>query len=184
MSQPFCTGPALIYPCVGGGSAKQPVFFGTTEDSPRVLINREWHPLRNALAGGMVADPTFQGEHAIVRADMTRWNENVFAAMQTPPGSAVRGHMPFGSLGTFMKSEGFAYPLVVRFPYRGTKVAMNNMPAGYKFTAAWLGGPDDLGDLSTKPRKISITWICQAIMNKDLSWTLYTHDLGNLPAID
>ncbi len=183
MSDVFCTGPALIY--VGVGASKAPVFFGTTEDSPKQLINREWVPLRNALAGpSMPADMTFQGETAIIRGDFTRWNESVFAAMQTPPGSAVRGHMPFGSLGTFMKSEGFSYPLIVRYPYRGTKASMARMPTGYRFAAAWLGGPDDLGNADTRPRKISRVWVCQGVLNKDLSWTLYTHDLGQLPPVD
>ena len=127
MSDVFCTGPALIY--VGVGASKAPVFFGTTEDSPKQLINREWVPLRNALAGpSMPADMTFQGETAIIRGDFTKWTESVFAAMQTPPGSAVRGHMPFGSLGTFMKSEGFSYPLIIRYPYRGVRPAMARMP--------------------------------------------------------
>lgn len=185
MSQPYVTGPCPIYVHVGGGlSSKAPVFFGWTEDTPEIRIDHEFEPLFNALGGGKIpSDQVYQGSHAFLRGDFTRYTQSVYSALQAVPFfTGTPGFCPFGDLGTLMLTEGAFYPITVGLPYAG-KAAMSGMPAGFRFLACWLEG-DQFGLLSTKPRKISLTWTCQRVFNiTNLSWTLYDNVTAGLPAV-
>ncbi len=190
MSSPYVTGPAFLYVGVSGGlTSKAPVFLGTCEDSPEVRINAEWIPLMNALGGSQIgSDTSFQGEKGFVRADLTKYNESVYAVMASRPFfTGTRGVTPFGGLGTLMLTENAYYPLWIQFPYFTTKTVMAaaGLPAGYRFFAAWLEGPDNLGPLSTKPRKLSLVWTCQRVFNATtLAWGLYDSSMAGLPTIN
>ncbi len=44
---------------------------------------------------------------------------------------------------------------------------------------------EDLGPLSTKPRKVSLNFRCRRIFNpQTLAWTLYVPSVPTLPAIN
>jgi len=183
-TQPFVAGPCFLYTGTGSLAAKNAEPFCVCEDTPQVRIDSEWEPLYNSLGGSKIpSDQAFQGENAIVRVDTTKWSEDVYLKLAAKPWfSGIRGTHFFGDYGTLMLSEGAYYPLWLRFPYRGTKPAMATMPAGYKFVASWLGAGDDLGPLNTKPRRLSLVFVCQRILNPlTLAWTLYNHDMTGLP---
>lgn len=184
---PYVGGPAGIFVGVGGGATgRRPLLLGVCEDSPKVQIKREWIPLMNALGGTQLpSDLSYQGENALVRCDFTRWDEDVYAAIScahSPYGNGVRGTDQFGTLGALAATEGIAYPLTVRLPYAGVKRSYANMPPAYRFLQTVLDGPDDLGPLSTRPRRLSLVWQCIRLFNNaTLSWTLYDHSIAGLP---
>ncbi len=188
MSSSFVTGPAYCYAGVGGSiSSKSFQFLGTCEDTPQVKIKHEWAPLFNSLGGAAIpADEAYQGATGFVRLDLTRYDEGVRQKTTTMPFfTGTLGTSVFGDLGTLMVTEGAAYPLVISFPYvaKATYTAAG-MPAGITFVAAWLE-EDDLGNLNTKGRKISLVFRCRRVFTlSTLSWQLYYYGLpGGLPAI-
>lgn len=130
--QLWCTGPALIYAGVGGAlGAQTPVEVGTAEAKPTIFIYAEWDQAMNDLGGSKIPfDDSFQGEYAIIRADLTQWDEtNLAKCMTRPDFTGTRGFYPFGAIGALMKTEGFAYNLWMKFPYQ-SKAAYTGMVAG------------------------------------------------------
>lgn len=164
MAQPFVAGPCHIYLGVGVGYA--PLYLGTAERSPRILIRPHFADVFNDIMGQMIPyDKVFQGEDGFVLADLTRWNEAVFNAYQARPRLGQRGTLQPGDLGSLMKTEGLAYPVWLQFPY-ATKPAYATQPYGYHFYAAIGEGPDELDNLGTVARRNRINLYCGPVINQ------------------
>ena len=176
MSQPWTTGPALLY--CGVGSSFAPLFLGTCERPPRITLRPEYEAYFNDLAGQRIPmDQVFQGEDGIVSIDLNRWDESVLTAIQARPrhsaSGSIRGTLQAGDIGTMMKTEGFDYPLWMKFPYFSKAAYAAGVP-GYKFYQAHLLGPDDMDQLGTMPRRNRLVFYCSQL------WTLSS---GNLTGI-
>ncbi len=162
MAQAFCTGPCPLYIQLNANAT--PLFLCHAERFPRIAIRPRYSSVMCDLSGQSVRyDAIYDGEEASVIADVTRWNEGVYALIadraKTNTGvTANRGTNGFGEIGTLMMTEGVAYLLHIVFPY-AAKPAYATMPAGYRFFAAFLEGPDDL-DTGSTARKTRLVWSC------------------------
>jgi hypothetical protein len=170
MAQAFTTGPALFFvnPNVQGqvavspglGTASPPIFLGTSEQAPKIELHDEWEPIFNDLSGKVPYDMSYQGEMAHTFASLTRWNEPVLAVIQkrTRLGANIRGLDQIGDIGSLMLTQGQAYTLWVVFPFvTNPAFSTGGMPAGYRFPASYLKGPDDM-PIGTRARKVGIIW--------------------------
>lgn len=186
VQQLWCTGPALFYAGVGGALGAQiPVEVGTAEAKPTIFLYDEWDSVFNDLGGSKIPfDDSYQGEYAIIRGDLTRWNEpDAMAKIQARPDfTGTRGFYPFGAIGALMKTEGLAYNLWVKFPYQ-SKAAYSNMLPGYRFVSAFLYSPDEM-PVGVTPRKIACIWVARMLFNPaDGSHLLYDSNMAGLPAL-
>lgn len=164
MAQLYVTGPCDIYVGTTAGTA---LFLGHAERTPNAQIRPMFSPVFCDLYGQRIqADAIYDGEEGMISADLTRFNESLYALIAARPNStgtgAARGTNLPGDIGTLMVAEGFAYPLFLRFPY-ASKAAFSTgsggaMPAGYRFAACYLEGPDDLGPMATTNRRIRLNW--------------------------
>lgn len=189
MASPYVTGPAHIFCGLQTGGAL--LYLGTAERWPQVTIRPHYAPLFNDIGGGVPVDMCYDGEEAFTIADISRWNEPVYALLSARPRPSSglltpRGADIAGDVGTLMVTEGHAYPVVVQFPYAAKPAyAAAGMPAGYRFPTSYLAGPDTLEPLGTTPSKRRLIWhhlrqysaVAQAFV-------LYNHDLSGLPAVD
>lgn len=169
MSQFWCTGPVQIWAGVGFGSA--PMFVGYTERQPEILVRPYWTTVLCDFFGqNSPADLIYDGEDALLTAEVTKFNENVYSIMADRAvarnGVAARGHNTPGEIGTLVVQEQVAFTLWFRFPY-SAKAAMAGMPAGYRWPWVTLEGPDRLTGLGTVNRKILLSW--HALRNLDLT---------------
>lgn len=206
MAQPYVTGPALLYVGVTssspGGTSNKAVFLGTAEQSPVIEIRPDYEPVFNDLRGSKKPfDLAFEGEEAFTFADLTRWNESVYAALAARPravsalgaGGAVAGGLGLaptrgvniaGDIGTLQLTENQSFTLWVVFPY-ASKPAMASMPAGYRFPFTVFEGPDLLKPLGTRPRKIHVVFHHMAGFNP-ATGAFFTYDTNTagLPGIN
>lgn len=187
----YVTGPCDIFV---GSLAGPAVFVGHAERTPSVQIKPSFSPVYCDLFGQRVpADFLYDGEEAMISADVTRFNESTYAFMAQRPDATIAGarrgsNIP-GDIGTLMVAEGYAYSLFLRFPY-AAKPAFSTgsggaMPAGYRFLAAFLEGPDDLGPLGTTNRRIRLNWRAARVPSVvtgssfgAVALTLYDHDMS------
>jgi hypothetical protein len=183
--QLWTTGPAIAYVGVGGAlGADVPVQFGTAEARPTIVTYDEWLDAYNDLGGVKIPfDDSFQGEFALIRLDVTRWDEDVLRRIQARPSfTGTRGFFPFGTIGALMKTERLYYPLWLKFSYQ-SKAAYSNMPAGYRFPVSWLLSPEEM-PVGTIPRKVSCIFISRMIFNPvDGSHFLYDENMTGLPSL-
>jgi hypothetical protein len=187
MSIPYVAGPAFTY--VGVGTNGAPLYFGTTESEPEIVIQPEFEPVMNDLRGSR-KPYTYQsmGEDAVVLGTFNKYNEGVLRLMQSRPfraGAAtnVRGNQPFGSQGALMAEEGCLFPMWMVFPYVSKAFfASNGMPAGYRFFGAFLFGPDRM-PIGTRVRKVQCVFQCQAIFSLPGNWTVYDHNTSAVASI-
>lgn len=182
MANLYVTGPAHIFvqlPGIAGPQAYS--YLGTAERYPKISIRPANEPVFNDIGGKVPFDMAHMGEEAFVSADISRWNEPVYAALaaRPRPGSGTRGVNVAGDIGTLYVTEGFAYSLAVLFPYAAKLVyAAAGMPAGYRFLSSYLVGPDELEPLGTTPRKIRLMWHCLRTYDPSTgSLFLYDHDM-------
>jgi hypothetical protein len=196
MARQYVTGPAHLF--VGLGT-KGGVYLGTAEKFPRISIRRQFHPTYTDQGGLIPHDMAYMGEEAFVAADISRWNESVYAqlaalprpnssvGLSSPVQAPVRGTNVGGDIGTLLVGEGMALSLYVQFPYAALKAAIYpDMPPGYRFAAAYLVGPDELEPLGTTPRKERLLWHCLRTYNakSPTLYTLYDFNLTGLPTPD
>lgn len=165
MAQPFVTGAVYLAYTFRGGSNNtlngQTLFIGTAERSPQIQIRKSWMPLFNDLGGPSIPfDMSYAGEEAFISADITRWNESVYASLTAGPFNlGNRGFDINGDIGTLMMTENAAGALTLVFPYTSLKpLTYGTQPFGYYFRRAWLEGPDILDPLGTQPRKTRLVW--------------------------
>jgi hypothetical protein len=186
------TGPAHIY--VGKRPAGDFLYLGTAELAPSIQIVPAFQPVFNDIGGELVEfDSMYDGEKAIVAADINRYNEAVLAAMQARPFHTADSVPGFGnrlSRGTLMLQGGNAYPLYLKYSFFGTTNAVPGMPAGCLFHAAMLSGPDAIIP-GTRVKKVSCVWTALPLYTATGAnagsfnlYTLTTADPAGLPAPD
>jgi len=170
-----------------------PFYLGSARVTPRIEIMRGWAPWRDDELGlSLPADELYEGEEALVVADINRWNEPVYAyiaSMVAAQNGYYRGVDVAGDVGTSMVMEGYSYPLWIQFPY-AAKPAMafgagGPMPAGYLFYNAALLGPDRLEPINYEPSERRLVWRCRRyleVVSGD-TW-LYGHDTSALGIIN
>ncbi len=183
------SGPAYLYVSTGqdsplfdtfsNGALRYPNFadiryLGTCEFAPRILVNPRYVPIQSSVAGGPDATPHdkfWMGEDALISGTLTDWNELVYEQVAARPVAAVGGVPGKDSgRGRMMVLEGLSYSLWVQFPYataggRKAVYGTGGMPAGYRFPAAWLGGPEDMA-IGTGANKRSIIFYGAAVYER------------------
>lgn len=181
MALPYVTGPAHTF--LGVGTNNSPLYLGTSEGEPEIVLHPHFEPVMNDLAGP--SEPfafQFMGEGATIHMTINRYNEATLALAQARPFKAsARGTEPDGSNGALMYEESLAFSIWLLFPY-ATKTVFraNNMPAGYRFPVCFLEGPDRM-PVGTRARKISCNFRAQrlcAIGNGGVTFTLYDHNMA------
>lgn len=196
MAQPFTTGPVNIYvaitltdqtdPFAGGRQiAAIPAYLGTMLEAPKHRMTPKWSPVMNDIAGDQEPfDMAYQGQSTDIFGDLTVWNWPVLKACKSRPVmGTLDGFEPFGSVGTLMITEGFAYQLWLDYPYYRRKAAFADQgaPAGYHYFASWMVGPDE-EDPGTKPNRIHVQFRCQRVYSPlNGSFSLYDHDMSAIP---
>ncbi len=196
MAQPYVTGPCHIAVAFGLRATNRfgtPLYLGTAERSPRIQIRPTWTPLFNDIGGSQIPfDMAYEGDEAFISADLTRWNEGIYALLaartNNPANQLGRGTNINGDLGTLMITENVANILLLQFPYSTLKAATyGTQPAGYRFLRTWLEGPDDLDPLGTQPRKIRLVFRALrafSITSNGPNFGLYDHNMVAFPNIN
>ena len=156
MANVYVNGPSHLF--VGTGSSHAPVYLGTSAQGVSIEFRDQFEGVPNDLGGKVEFDATFAGEDAMVSADMTRYNESVYAVISARPSLGTRGVSVPGDIGTLMVQEGVAYPLWILGPY-AIKPSFVAMPLAYHFLAAFLL-PDSLPNLGTTAKKVHLQWHC------------------------
>jgi hypothetical protein len=167
-----------------GGAA----YLGTCEKAPRIVERPAWKPAYNDVGGQEIPlDISYQGVEAFTFARLTRWNESVLFALQARPTSrGLRGINLAGDIGSLILTEGLAMELRIFFPYVAKPAyALGGMPAGYRFPATILEGPDELDELGTAPRIVSLIFHHYRTFNPLTgAFGTYDHAVGILPPIN
>jgi len=169
-----------------------PVYLGTAEECPRVEIVRGWLPWYDDEQGTTLpADELYEAEESWVTADLTRYNETVYAAIaavisRAALGGGSRGMNFPSDVGTSMVYEGFTYPLILQFPYVGKPIfAVRGLPAGYRYFNATLAGPDRLETMGSQARKTRLVWRCREYLDLDSgAMALYDHAMVGVGGIN
>lgn len=163
-----------------------PLYLGTAEDTPTIDIDRAYVPWYDDEGGtSFPADDIYESEQGLVVADISRWNEPVYAYIacvynQLDPAGG-RGYDPPFSVGTSMAYEGATYPLWVQFPY-AAKLLYADMPPCYRFYCASLLGPDRLEPLNHLPSKRRLIWRARRYLNVVNGFAaLYDHNMTTPP---
>lgn len=201
MAKLYTTGPAHLFVGVGNVSSKEPVYLGTAETAPDIDIQREYEGVPNDLGGSRLPmDRIYEGEEGMVGGVLTRWNEEVIAALMSVPDfeNGTRGLNNQFDLGTLMGSEGFAFPVWVVFPY-ASKPAFAGMPAGYRFWSC-INMSEGIRP-GTRAKRHQVLFKAQRSFTTSstpsvpysvqngvgitaATWRLYDHDMSGLPDID
>jgi hypothetical protein len=169
MAQIYCPGGCLLW--LGLGAGGTPVFFGTGQGAPEIDVEPEFEPVLNDLGGDRKGfDFSFQGESGVIKYELNRYNEPIYALAQNRPNPAAaagRGTSAWGAIGTLMIQEGAAYQAWVQFPYgpggQAAKAGMATLPGGYHFYAVWLAGDRQRG--GTKPKVITAIFQAERVFN-------------------
>lgn len=172
-------------------ATRQPVYLGTAERATVAEIQPGWTPWYDDEMGTTIpADELYEAEEAFVTADISRWNEPVYAFLaqrvNRAPLGGGRGINFAGDVGTSMVYEGYCYPLWIQFPFAGKLgYALRGMPPGYRFFNAMLAGPERLDPLGTQPSKRRLIWRCREYLDLESgAMALYDHFMGALPVIN
>lgn len=184
MAQLYCTGPAHLFLGVGGAFS----YLGTAEDAPKIELGPEFEPVLNDVTGKKKPlDMQYQGEDALISADLNRYSETVYAVLaQRFVRPAVRGTSGLLDIGSLVLTESLGFQLAMQFPY-AAKAAMAGgtggpMPPGYLFNVVVPIGPEEL-TTGTKPKKIHVLLYSWPVWSPTAGTFLYTTTLPSLPAI-
>lgn len=144
------------------------VFLGTTEGTPTIEILPGWEGVETDAGGSKnPSERLSEGEEAIIRMDLTRYNEPVYEALAArSQTNAFLGRFPgFGQVGKAMALEGLTLPLWLVFPYTAKAVfGLTGQPPGYRFFQSILEGPDRLERLGSVPRLTGLQFRAQRLM--------------------
>lgn len=192
---------------VGVGSnytVKSPLYLGTSEAAPEIVVDYRYTPIMTDVSGELPHDRIYAGSEATISAVLTRWNESVMKRlMSNPKFLGIRGKEEFGSVGSMMGYEGYAFPLWIKFPYV-TKDQSTDMPPGYRFWSCVFmpdkimpgtkakrhqvmfqaqrasAGPESSPEDAPLPQRSSLA------IGQEQTYMLYDNNLGsdNLPEID
>ncbi len=201
-TQPWTTGPALVYANGMGLSNGSAFFVGTCREKPIIDVDFEYEPVRNDLAGAKPADMMYLGRSAQVTCDLTEFNYPVVQALCSPPNFSLAiaaltvptvgqagqfGWDNPGDLGTLMITEQNAFVLYVVFPYFASHPAMAGMVPGYRFLAAMTNKESIVG-AGTETHTKRLIFDCERVLDKTVvisgfagRWTLYDFAIAGLP---
>jgi hypothetical protein len=183
------------------------MLLGTCETGPRVVKRPYFRPWHTSRRGDAPDTMIFTGEDALIYAPINWYDEAVYARICSRPfRNNTRGRQETGAVGTLMGDEGETYKLWVAFPYAGKTnppgvaalgggpvalglTVMKNMPAGYRYTSAYLFGPDMLDPLGSQARIVGLIFhatlkkagtILTSVYANLIYETLYDHDMTEL----
>lgn len=159
-------------------------YLGTCETAPKIVIDPKWKPLFADIGGDQVPfDFAYTGEDATVTGVLNRWNEYVYRSIVARPNTTVRGTLTANDVGSLMIAEGKAHCLWLHFPYYSKAYGSTyNMPAGYRFPASFVIGPDHI-EGGTKASKRLIQWKCaRTYKPSDGTWLIYDHTMTYIPS--
>lgn len=183
-NQLHCTGPAILFANVGSASAVVQV--ATCERAPRISLIPRFRDIYNDIAGDSVPiDRQFMGEHAIITADLTRFDMTYYNKMAARPTlGGTRGTYAIGDYGSFMVQESKNFVMWVQFPY-SAKSAMSALPAAYRFVSCQMQGPDDF-EIGMAPMKIRVSFFAEPTFtfstNNQPVFVTYDNSASGLPA--
>ena len=131
--QLWTTGPCQLSIAVSnGGVAGSFQDLGYAERAPSFVIYQRWQDVFNDLGGVIVPfDKSYMRQAAILRMDMTRWNEATLQSIFTVV-NATAGKEGSTDVGTIAGQEGFYISAKFDFPYANLP-AFSGMPKGYVF---------------------------------------------------
>lgn len=195
MAQLYSTGPAHVF--VGPGTGVSPgistipaLYLGTCEVSPQIEIAPHFEAVHNDLGGVVPFDEIYEGEEAFIDLDLNRFNEVTYATIAARPSGftagPARGANTAADVGTLMLTEGKNLILWVVFPFFAKAVMRaGGMPAGYRFPACTLKGPDRLSPVGTRARKIHLLFHALRTWSPTTgAFLLYDHSVSGLPPIN
>jgi hypothetical protein len=146
----------------------------------------------NALGGvGVPFEKVYQGEVAVVSANVNRWNAATYLALANRPRSPYSGGAANppgtnmgGDVGSMILTEGLNLGLTLQFQF-GSKgsapkpaLIAQGLPDGYFFPAA-IPVHDVLEPLGTMPEVLNITFACiRAYDPLTQTFVLYTQKIN------
>lgn len=186
--QVWVPGPLFVF-VAGGGAAVGTEYLGTSERGVSVTFNYAFKPVFNDLAGPIIPfDRLMAGRDATVSGKFNRFKEQTYRHIINPTpilDSQVNsdfGVDAFGSTGTLMVQEGFAYQLLLIFPY-SLSSSMEGQPKGIRFVAATIDGHalPNLG--AGQERQLDLSWYCGRIFVDSLGKPAYDSSFAgnNIP---
>ena len=162
-------------------NVSEPVFFGWSQRYPQVKLRPTYRPWHTDKGGPLLgSDYWYCGAECSVTVDMTVWNENCYAMMQSYAGANYRGQDLQGDVGRWMAAEGAVFQLYVIFPYNSGIYLQ--MPPGLHFFGTFLD--DDASFNGSTARKLRLTWRCIRMFNPlDQSYSLYDTNIAPCGAV-
>jgi|SRR5579859_979810 len=187
MAQPYVTGPVAVFVDVGLVTARQPTFLGHGERAPKPSIRRGQDQVMNDLGGTQIPfDIIYEGQEAIFRLDLTRWNEDVYQKIVNVVATGrgiFEGIDDDAATGSLYLTEDFAFQTWLTFPF-SAKASMDTLPDGYHFFQTVLEGPDDR-EPGTGANRLSLIFHAYRAFDPNTgTFSLYDYDMSGLPPID
>jgi hypothetical protein len=195
LSQLYVSGPTGWFTQTGASAGWE--FLGFCEGDTRITLDGGWEDVMVDATGTRVPfDVQYMGDQAYIGGDLVLHNELVWqrvAARLGPnpvTGDAAGVYLggPAGAIGSLMRSEGYAYGLVIRSIYGGTGgkqfFTSGNMPGGYYFSQAWLDGQFDISLSTKRTVKKAVFRAIPAWNIVNQTFMLATTTLPTLPAIN
>ncbi len=140
--------------------------------------------LTAAIGGGEVPfDRAWLGETGMATGVLTRWNEYVYAKCVTRPrASATRGQNTCNDVGSLMLAQAISYSVWFHFPYYSKMFGSTYMmPAGYRFLAGCLVGPDGIEPGTKASKRAFVFQFDRVYKPSDGTWWLYDHTMTSIP---
>ncbi len=189
--QIYVPGPCRTWIGQGGGTY---LLLGTAKGGVFVEPQPHYLPVMNDAAGLSVPiDELYEGSDGFISGKWNRFNMFTYSFLSTF-GSDVQGTDAVGDRGTLMLQEGFAFDVIVQFPF-AAKASMQNaasgpMQQGYWFKKCYVKG-NSLPALGMKDEEVDIRFYSLALpvfssqrAGGGLGFTLYTTTLPTLLATD
>lgn len=185
MSQILVTGPCEIFVALGPNNGLE--FLGWSEDEVRVSLRGPQEPVYADFGGPAVAvDSQFMGEDATWGVTLIRYNEAVLNRVTARRRNGVIGFGEFGSIGSLMLAEGFAWQTVLFSPYVQKPIFANTMNPGYNFPASFSLDVIEvpITTRAKRPRVLFQALPFFEVVNNALVYTLYNTTIPALPSIN
>lgn len=155
MASHFSKGAAHAF--IGFGTTV--LYLGTAQRPPKHRIRRGFVPVYNDISGTQVPfDLLYSSQEAFTIFDLNRFNRSVLNRIQSMPNTlGASGINTAADIGTLMLTEGFAFTLIIAYPFATSHPAMAaaGLPRGIVFPGTVLEGPDDIDD-GTTAEKINL----------------------------
>lgn len=163
------------------------IFVGHGLKAPKIVEDVHTSPVYSDLAGPDVPyDKIYTGEDCVVSVTLTRWNEKAVRILRgMPRPGTAEGLDGLGERGTLMASEGYGYPLILRFPFWDLKpyFKANGGTPGIRYYCAFLEGRQE-HQPGTEANTRTLSWYCQNVYNpKNNGFGLYDYNVTGIPVL-